>query len=144
MKGIHNTNEKFILIICCIYSSNERYTQQSIYKYMGKINSRNKGNSYERQLAKEFTELTGVKVYTNRFINKLADHQKVDLNIEYKKQKLNIQAKNTKNNINYNQIIKDMDSFNPDELNIIYSKVTYKGEYVIMSKQTFNKIFFDK
>lgn len=106
------------------------------------INRRKKGNSYEVKLANEFTDLTGSKIYSNRYINKLKDNQKVDLNIEYNGFKLNIQAKNTAKSINYPKILQQMKEFNPEELNLIYSKVTFKGEFVIMDKSTFEQLFF--
>lgn len=104
-------------------------------------NPRTKGHQYERKIANEFSELVGYKVYTNRLVNTQADWNKVDITIP----DLNIQCKHTAKNINYSQVLKDMEDNNNDErINVIFSKVTYKGEFVILRKQDFIKLWQKK
>lgn len=101
------------------------------------INSKKKGNAYEVQVANELTEFTGVKHYTNRNVNKLADDRKVDITSDLLG--FNIQCKNLKTNANYSSIIKDMEDNNPESkyINLLFSKVTRKGEFVILRKTDF-------
>lgn len=61
---------------------------------------REKGNAYERKLAKELTEL-GFDVVTSRAESKNMDQNKVDLIDKSNKLPLNIQVKRTKATPNY-------------------------------------------
>lgn len=102
------------------------------------LNPRTKGHQYERKIANEFSELVGYKIFTNRLVNKQADWNKVDITIP----EFNIQCKNTAKNINYSSILKDMEEANDDKnTNIIFSKVTHKGEFVILRKKDFIKLW---
>jgi len=102
-----------------------------------RINGRTKGHDYERLLASEFSEMIGEKIYTNRYVNKLADDKKVDITLP----NINIQAKCTATNINYSKVLSEMEVLNKGKRNVIYSKVTRKGEYVIMSRKLFEEIY---
>lgn len=108
------------------------------------INGKKKGNRYEVQIANELTDLTGKKHYTNRYINQLADARKVDVSSSLNDSTpLNIQCKNTKNNVNYSKFIKEMDLFNQEGINIVFSKITNKGEYCILKKQDLYSLLYN-
>ena len=102
-----------------------------------RIDGRKKGHDYERKLASEFSDILGEKIYTNRYVNKLADDKKVDITLP----NLNIQAKCTATNVNYSKVLSEMEKLNVGKNNVLYSKITRRGEYVILSRELFEQIF---
>jgi hypothetical protein len=103
---------------------------------MGKINSKAKGNGYEIKIANELSEIHNQKIHTNRYVNKLADDKGIDIStptFEY-------QLKNLKTNANYSKLLTEISKMNQDKEVVLLSKVTYKGEYAIMSKEIFYKL----
>lgn len=108
------------------------------------VNGKKKGNRYEVQIANELTDITGKKHYTNRYINKLADNNKVDISSTLNDgTPVNIQCKSTTNNVNYSKLIKEIDLLNDEGINIVFSKITNKGEYCILKKQDLYSLLYN-
>ena len=99
-------------------------------------NGRNKGNSYERKLAKEFREMGFSDCKTSRYESKMLDDMKVDLtNTGF----FNVQAKAVERlSPTYHEIIKSMPK--DSNYNVIFHKKNHKGEVVVMSKDDFYEI----
>lgn len=105
-----------------------------IPKNNGKRN-RTRGLSYERSIASQFRELGWEKACTSRYASRMKDDQKIDLCFT---EPFNIQCKATDKCVNYKKI---MDEMHQDEnWNVIFNKLTGKGEFVIMSKEDFYDI----
>lgn len=102
---------------------------------MSGAKSKRKGNAYEQQIAREMSEIYGEKIYTNRFVNKLADDKGVDISTPH----FSYQLKNTKTNINYSSLINEISGKNKEDI-VLLSKITYKGEFAIMSKELFYRL----
>ena len=99
-------------------------------------NSRNKGSSYERKLAKEFRSFGFTDCKTSRYASKMLDDMKVDLtNTGF----FNVQAKAVERlSPSYHEILKSMPK--DSNYNIIFHKRNNKGEVVVMSKEDFYEI----
>lgn len=96
--------------------------------------AREKGHAYERMIAKEFREKFGfAQAATSRNTNRLADAQGIDLQGT---EPFAIQCKNTARTINYPDVLKGM-QHKQEEYPVIFSKVTNKGEFVILRKEDF-------
>ena len=103
---------------------------------MGKINARSKGNSYERQLVKEFKELFGKEdIFTSRSESKRMDDAGVDL---VGVPMFNVQAKAWERAPSYHKVLSKM----PDDTNynLIFHKKNRCGEVVVMTKESFYEI----
>lgn len=98
-------------------------------------NGRNKGNSYERKLAKEWREL-GFETKTSRYESKMLDDMKVDLtNTGF----FNVQAKAVERlSPSYHEILDSMPKDN--NYNVIFHKRNRKGEVVVMTKDDFYEL----
>ena len=101
---------------------------------------REKGNAYERKLAKELTEL-GFDVVTSRAESKNMDQNKVDLIDKSNKLPLNIQVKRTKATPNY-FTIRSESTVDPKSFCIIWAKQESRetnmvtvGEVALIDKQ---------
>ena len=99
------------------------------------INSRSKGTSYERKLAKEWREF-GFNTKTSRYESKMLDDMKVDLT---NTGIFNIQAKAVERlSPSYHDILDSMPKDN--NYNCIFHKRNRKGEVVVMTKEDFYDI----
>ena len=99
------------------------------------VNSRNKGTSYERKLAKEWREF-GFNTKTSRYESKMLDDMKVDLT---NTGIFNIQAKAVERlSPSYHDILDSMPKDN--NYNCIFHKRNRKGEVVVMTKGDFYDI----
>lgn len=99
------------------------------------VNSRNKGTSYERKLAKEWREF-GFNTKTSRYESKMLDDMKVDLT---NTGIFNIQAKAVERlSPSYHDILDSMPKDN--NYNCIFHKRNRKGEVVVMTKEDFYDI----
>lgn len=99
------------------------------------VNSRNKGTSYERKLAKEWREF-GFNTKTSRYESKMLDDMKVDLT---NTGIFNIQAKAVERlSPSYHDILDSMPKDN--NYNCIFHKRNRKGEVVVMTKDDFYDI----
>jgi hypothetical protein len=99
-----------------------------------KINSKNKGSSFERKLAKFFREL-GFPCTTSRFSSKEMDDKKVDLC----GLPINLQAKAVEKLGCMHTILASMPD--DDKINVVFHKKNNKGTVVAMSEDDFLKIF---
>lgn len=100
------------------------------------VNGKNKGNSYERKLAKEFRDYGFENCKTSRYESKMLDDLKVDLT---NTGIFNIQAKNVERlSPSYHDILKSMP--NDSNYNLIFHKRNRKGEVVVMTKEDFYEI----
>ena len=108
--------------------------------------NRDKGNGYERQIAKELRELGFEGIKTSRSESKSTDDDKIDF-VDTKGQfPVYLQAKKTVNIPNYFKIRSEC-SKNPEDFCIIWNKQEKKnknfssvGELVMISKQLFYKL----
>jgi len=102
------------------------------------INSKNKGNTYERKIMNELkTILNNPSIKTSRNESKTLDNKKVDLaNVK----QYNIQLKNTKNYMSLNKIQEILEVMPKDKPNILFNKANYKTELVILTKEDFYRI----
>lgn len=96
---------------------------------------RNRGNSYERQLAQEFRESGWTNCVTARAESRNADSKKIDL---MNTNPFNIQAKCKNNFGSPLNILQEMPT--DSNYNIVIQKVVSKGEYVTMAKLDFYEI----
>lgn len=99
-------------------------------------NGRNKGNSYERKLAKEFRDLGFLDCKTSRYESKMLDDLKVDLtNTGF----FNVQAKSVERlSPTYHEILESMPK--DTNYNVIFHKRNRKGEVVVMTKDDFYEL----
>lgn len=99
-------------------------------------NGRNKGNAYERKLAKEFRELGFVNCKTSRYESKMLDDLKVDLtNTGF----FNVQAKAVERlSPTHHDILESMPK--DSNYNVIFHKRNRKGDIVVMSKDDFYEL----
>jgi len=99
---------------------------------MKKNNSRAVGNTYERQIRKEFIDLGYDNCQTTRYASKEKDNKGLDLvNVGI----FNIQIKRWKSAPSYQDILKSMPQ--DGNWNIIIHKKPNKGEVAVMDKKTF-------
>ena len=103
-----------------------------IYWMMKKINARNAGHAYERQLRLELIALGWDKCQTSRYASKETDDAAVDF---VNTKPFNIQAKRWKSAPSYHDVLKSMPD--DDNYNVIIHKRPNKGEVVVMDKETF-------
>lgn len=102
------------------------------------VNSRKKGNDYERKLAKEFRELWYEKCCTSRAESKIMDDAWVDLMFTDQRY---VQAKCYKK-FSWAKIIQTLKQM-PNhkwKINTVFLKITNKGEMVCMSKKDFYRL----
>lgn len=99
-------------------------------KNIGKTN-RNKGNSYERSIAKEWRDLGWDKTVTARSESKNKDNEKVDLCYT---EPFNVQCKNSIRSVNYSKILSEMP--NDSNVNVVFHKFK-SNQYVILKKEDF-------
>lgn len=94
------------------------------------VNGRNKGNAYERSLAKLFREL-GFECTTSRYSSKELDDKKVDLC----GLPINVQAKAVEKLGCMHTVL---DSMPKDEkINVVFHKKNRKGTIVAMTQEDF-------
>ena len=105
--------------------------------------SKNKGNRYEQQIARELREIGFTGVKTSRTESKEADNNKIDIIDTEHKLPVNIQLKKTQSIPSYFKI-RSESTVDPETFCIIWSKQEKKaknictiGEAVIMDKQLF-------
>jgi hypothetical protein len=118
-----------------------------------RINSRNKGNSRERELAKMFREEFGFdKCQTSRYASRILDNSKCDLaNIPF-----NLQSKIGYEGVNmkYNEIFQEMSellekNFTKDNPQIKYPKIIFhningkkkENDLVIMTFEDWKRLY---
>lgn len=108
--------------------------------------SKNKGNRYEAQIAKELRELGFTGVKTSRSESKSTDDNKVDIVDTEHKLPVNIQIKKTQSIPSYFKI-RDESTVDPKTFAIIWNKQEKKqtnicsvGECVIVSKELFYEL----
>jgi len=102
------------------------------------INSKNKGNTYERQLVNELKVVFNkTDIYTSRNASKLLDDQKVDI---FNTPIINIQAKFYKNYLSLNSISSILDSMPDDKINTVFHKANRKTELIVLKKEDFYKL----
>ncbi len=102
---------------------------------MSKINARNKGNSYERKIAKEFKDIGYDKCVTSRLESKATDALKIDLcNTGI----WSVQCKAVERLGRYHDILESMPK--DDKINVVFHKLNRKGDVVAMKKEDFYKI----
>lgn len=125
-------------------SSSETQTKQK--KQRSKAYSRNKGNRYEAQIAKELRELGFTGVKTSRSESKSTDDNKVDIVDTEHKLPVNIQIKKTQAIPSYFKI-RSESTVDPKTFTIIWNKQEKKetnicsiGECVIISKELFYEL----
>jgi len=99
------------------------------------VNSRNKGNKYERDVAKEWRAF-GFDTKTSRYANRELDDLKVDL---VNTGIFNIQLKHVERlSPSYHEILSSMP--NDNNYNLIFHKRNRKGDVVVMTKEDFYDI----
>lgn len=108
--------------------------------------SKNKGNRYEQQIAKELRELGFTGVKTSRSESKEADNNKVDIVDTEHKLPFNIQLKKTLVAPQYFKI-REESTVNPETFVLFWAKQEKKetnictiGECVTMDKKTFYEL----
>ena len=108
--------------------------------------SKNKGNRYEQQIAKELRELGFTGVKTSRSESKEADNNKVDIIDTEHKLPFNIQLKKTLVAPQYFKI-REESTVNPETFVLFWAKQEKKetnictiGECVTMDKKTFYEL----
>lgn len=102
---------------------------------MKKVNARNVGCVYERQIRLELIDLGWVNCQTSRYASKMTD----DANVDFVNTKpFNIQAKRWKSAPSYCDVLKSMPQ--DDNYNIIFHKRPNKGEVIVMEKGTFYEL----
>ena len=121
-------------------------TQETPKRERSKGYSRNKGNRYESQIAKELRELGFTGVKTSRSESKAMDDNKVDIIDTEKKLPVNIQIKKTQSIPSYFKI-RSESTVDPKTFTIIWNKQERKeknicsvGECVIISKELFYEL----
>ena len=115
-------------------------------KTRSKSYSKNKGNRYEAQIAKELRELGFTGVKTSRSESKSTDDNKVDIIDTNHKLPVNIQLKKTQATPSYFKI-RSESTVDPKTFAIIWNKQEKKetnicsvGECVIISKELFYEL----
>lgn len=115
-------------------------------KARSKSYSKNKGNRYEAQIAKELRELGFTGVKTSRSESKSTDDNKVDIVDTEHKLPVNIQLKKTQAIPSYFKI-RNESTVDPKTFAIIWNKQEKKetnicsiGECVIISKELFYEL----
>ena len=103
-------------------------------KNNGKRN-RTRGLSYERSIASQMRDLGWDKACTSRYASRMKDDQKVDICFV---DPFNIQCKATDKCVNYREVLGEI--VQDQNWNVVFNKVTGKGEYVIMEKSDFYEI----
>lgn len=102
---------------------------------MGKINSKQKGNRYERQICTELREM-GYQAERSSYVNKqLDDIGKVDIETDFP---FNIQCKSMANQPNIDKTLMEI---NTDKPPVIFFKKNRCEEVVIMKKSDFYKLW---
>lgn len=97
-----------------------------------KINSKQKGNAYERKIVNELKSLGFKQASTSRYTNKRLDDQKVDIDgIPL----LNVQCKATERVGNMHTILKEMPR--DGKCNVVFHKRNRQGSVVTMTKEDF-------
>ena len=125
---------------------NNSETQEKSKRQRSKGYSKNKGNRYEAQIARELRELGFTGVKTSRSESKAADDNKVDIIDTEHKLPVNIQIKKTQSIPSYFKI-RDESTVDPETFAIIWNKQEKKktnicsvGECVIISKELFYEL----
>lgn len=108
--------------------------------------SKNKGNKYEQQIAKELRDLGFTGVKTSRSESKAVDNNKIDIVDTNKKLPVEIQLKKTQSIPSYFKI-RSESTVDPNKFCILWAKQEKKkknictvGEAVIMSKEMFYEL----
>lgn len=96
------------------------------------MNARNKGNSYERKLAKELREFFP-DCATSRYASKETDDKKVDF---VNTGGWNIQAKAVEKFAGFHKLLDEMPQ-EAGQINLVFHKRNRKGEVVAMRKEDF-------
>jgi len=101
------------------------------------INSRTKGNTYERKLAQEYRELWFTECVTARAESKILDDSWVDLAFT---DPFQVQSK-CYTNFWSTQIIETLKKMpNNSKYNVVHVKIKNKGELVAMSKTDYYEL----
>ena len=121
-------------------------TQEKPKRQRSRGYSKNKGNRYEAQIAKELRELGFTGVKTSRSESKSTDDNKVDIVDTEHKLPVNIQIKKTQAIPSYFKI-REESTVDPKTFAIIWNKQEKKqthicsvGECVIVSKELFYEL----
>ena len=102
---------------------------------MKKVNARQVGNAYERQIRQEFIGLGYENCQTSRYESRAKDDANVDL---CGTSPWNVQIKRWSHAPAYQNVLKSMPQDN--NYNIIIHKKPNKGEIVVMDKSTFYQL----
>ena len=102
---------------------------------MKKINARQVGHAYEREIRLELIKLGWDKCQTTRFANRELDYNNVDF---VNTSPFHIQAKRWSHAPAYQDVLKSMPKDN--NYNIVIHKKPNKGEIVVMGKETFYQL----
>ena len=123
--------------------------QEKPKRQRSKAYSKNKGNRYEAQIAKELRDLGFTGVKTSRSESKSTDDNKVDIIDTQHKLPVNIQLKKTQSIPSYFKI-RSESTVDPKTFAIIWNKQEKKetnicsvGECVIISKELFYDLIKD-
>lgn len=100
-------------------------------KNMGKRN-RTRGHAFERKTAQEWRDMGWHEACTTRYSSRKKDDQKIDID---NTEPFNLQCKATNKSVNYQKELAKMPK--DTNHNLILSKITGKGEFVIMKKEDF-------
>ena len=125
---------------------NNLESQENQKKPRSKAYSKNKGNRYESQIAKELRDLGFSGVKTSRSESKSTDDNKIDIIDTEHKLPVNIQLKKTQSIPSYFKI-RSESTVDPKTFAIIWNKQEKKktnicsvGECVIISKELFYEL----
>lgn len=125
---------------------NNLESQENQKKPRSKAYSKNKGNRYESQIAKELRDLGFSGVKTSRSESKSTDDNKIDIVDTEHKLPVNIQLKKTQSIPSYFKI-RSESTVDPKTFAIIWNKQEKKktnicsvGECVIISKELFYEL----
>lgn len=125
---------------------NDLESQEKQKKPRSKAYSKNKGNRYESQIAKELRDLGFSGVKTSRSESKSTDDNKIDIIDTEHKLPVNIQLKKTQSIPSYFKI-RSESTVDPKTFAIIWNKQEKKktnicsvGECVIISKELFYEL----
>lgn len=102
---------------------------------MGKINARNKGNSYELKVIRELNSMYWPGAVSSRSESKRKDDAGIDICYT---DPYNIQCKAVERLGNIHQVLNSMPK--DENINLVFHKRNRQGEVVSMTKEDFYKI----
>lgn len=105
-----------------------------------KVNSRAVGHAYERQVAKDYREFTGVNAETSRYTSKKMDDNKIDIDLKGKLP-INPQCKRYSSPLNLFKTLAEMPSKDHSDfggrINVVHYKKPHAGELIAMSREDY-------